>query len=158
MTVFSIGGLLCLSVLALVLQAGGVYHVIKKIPIPGDYGWDYLTADSDARRLYVSHDREVVVLDLDSGAIIGKIPGSDVHGIAIAKEFGRGFISCSDPGSVLIFDLKTLAVIDKVKVGDDPNGIIYDRKTRRIFTADRGSKRITAIDAKTGKIAGTIEK
>ena len=80
------------------------------------------TADSDARRLYVSHDREVVVLDLDSGAIIGKIPGSDVHGIAVAKEFGRGFISASDPGSVTIFDLKTLAVIGKVTVGADPNG------------------------------------
>jgi DNA-binding beta-propeller fold protein YncE len=146
------GGLFVLCALA----AGG-YHVIKTIPIPGDYGWDYLTADTDARRLYVSHDREVVVLDLDSGAIVGKIPGSDVHGIAIVKELGRGFISASDPSSVTIFDLKTLAAIDKVTVGADPNGIIFDRKTRRIFTADRGSKRVTAIDAKTGKIAGAIE-
>lgn len=146
------GGLLFWSAFA-----AGPYHIVKTIPIPGDYGWDYLTADTDARRLYVSHDREVVVLDLDSGAIIGKIPGSDVHGIAIAKEFGRGFISASDPGSVTIFDLKTLAAIDKVTVGADPNGIIFDRKTRRIFTADRGSKRVTAIDAKTGKVAGTIE-
>lgn len=142
--------------LTLAAAAGG-YHVIKKIPIPGDYGWDYLTADSEARRLYVSHDREVVVLDLDSGAVIGKIPGSDVHGIAVVRELGRGFISCSDPGSVIIFDLKTLAVIDKVPVGADPNGIIFDRRTGRIFTADRGSKRVTAIDAKTGKIAGTVE-
>ena len=147
------GGLLFLCALA----AAGGYHVIKRIPIPGDYGWDYLTVDSDARRLYVSHDREVVVLDLDSGAIVGKIPGSDVHGIAIVKDLGRGYISASDPGSVTIFDLKTLAVIDKVPVGDDPNGIIFDHKTRRIFTADRGSKRVTAIEAKTGKIAGTIE-
>jgi len=133
------------------------HHVIRKIPVAGDYGWDYLTADSEGRRLYVSHDREVVVLDLDTGGIIGKIPGSDVHGIAIVKEFGRGFISCSDPGSVIIFDLKTLAVIDKVTVGADPNGIIFDRNTGRIFTADRGSKRVTAIDAKTGKVAGTID-
>ena len=140
------------------LQAADSYHLTKKIPIPGDYGWDYLTADTEGRRLYVSHDREVVVLDLDSGAILGKIPGSDVHGIAVVKEFGRGFISCSDPGSVIIFDLKTLAVIDKVPVGADPNGIIYDHKTRRIFTADRGSKRVTAIDAKTGKVTGTIEE
>src|SRR5579864_5704080 len=146
------GGLFVLCALA-----AGAYHVIKTIPIPGDYGWDYLTADTDGRRLYVSHDREVVVLDLDSGAIVGKIPGSDVHGIAIVQELGRGFISASDPGSVTIFDLKTLAMIDKVTVGADPNGIIFDRKTRRIFTADRGSKRVTAIDAKTGKIAGTIE-
>jgi DNA-binding beta-propeller fold protein YncE len=146
------GGLFLLCVLA----AAG-YHVIKKIPIPGDYGWDYLTADSDARRLYVSHDREVVVLDLDSGAIVGKIHGKDVHGIAIAREFGRGFISASDPGSVTIFDLKTLAIIRRIPVGDDPNGIIYDRKTKRVFSADRGSKRVTAIDAKTGTVAGAIE-
>ena len=80
-----------------------------------------------------------------------------MHGAAIASEFGRGFISESNPGSVVIFDLKTLAKIGEVRVGDDPNGIIYDHLTKRIFTADRGSKRVTAIDAKTGKIVGTIE-
>jgi DNA-binding beta-propeller fold protein YncE len=134
------------------------YHVITRIPIPGDTGWDYIAADSEGRRLYVPHGAEVVVLDLDSGAIVGKIAGlSGVHGVAIAREFGRGFISATDPGSVTIFDLKTLTVIDKVRVGDDPNGIIYDPKTHRVFTADRGSKRVTAIDARTGKIAGTIE-
>lgn len=138
--------------------AAGSYHLIKKIPIPGDGGWDYVAADSDARRLYVSHDTEIVVLDLDTGAIVGKISGGpDMHGAAIASEFGRGFISESNPGSVVIFDLKTLAKIGEVRVGDDPNGIVYDHLTKRIFTADRGSKRITAIDAKTGKIAGTIE-
>src|SRR5579863_463322 len=83
------------------LAATGAHKLIKRIPVPGDYGWDYLTADSEGRRLYVSHDREVVVLDLDTNAIVGKIPGKSVHGIAIAKDFGRGFISCSDPGSVL---------------------------------------------------------
>ncbi len=142
---------------AATLLAAGSYHLLKKIPIPGDYGWDYLTADSDARRLYVSHDKEVVVIDLDSGAIVGKIPGSDVHGIAVVKELGRGFISATDPGSVTIFDLKTLAVIGKTAVGEDPNAIFYDRKTRRIFTVDRGSKRVSAIDPKTGKVTGTVE-
>ncbi len=88
-------------------------NLIRKIPVPGDYGWDYLTADGDGRRLYVSHDKEVVVIDLDSGAIIRKIPGSDVHGIAVVRDFGRRFISATDPSSVSIFNLKTLAVIDK---------------------------------------------
>jgi hypothetical protein len=64
------------------LSAAGGRHLIKKIPVPGDCGWNYLTADSEGRRLYLSHDKEVVVIDLDSEAIIGKIPGSDVHGIA----------------------------------------------------------------------------
>ena len=152
-----IRGLGLFVALATAMLAADDYRLIKRIPIPGDYGWDYLTADTEGRRLYVSHDREVVVLDLDSNAVIGKIPGKSVHGIAIAREFGRGFISCSDPGSVVIFDLKTLAVVDRVPVGADPNVILFDQKTRRIFTADRGSKRVTALDPKTGKIVGTIE-
>jgi DNA-binding beta-propeller fold protein YncE len=129
--------------------------VIKRIPIPGDSGWDYITADTEGRRLYVPHGTEVVVLDLDSSAVVGKVTGQKgVHGVAVAREFGHGFISATDPGSVAMFDLKTLAVLDKTRVGDDPNGIIYDPTTERVFS---GSKRVTAIDAKTGKIAGTIE-
>jgi len=140
------------------MAAESLYHLIKRIPIPGNGGWDYVAADSEARRLYVSHDTEIVVLDLDSGEIVGRITGGpDMHGAAFAPELGRGFISESNPGSVVIFDLKTLAKIGEVRVGDDPNGIIYDRYTKRVFTADRGSKRVTAIDAKTGTIAGTIE-
>ena len=146
---------LAFAVLKPLLAAGG-YHVIKRIPIPGDTGWDYITADSDARRLYVPHGVEVVVLDLDSGATVGKIDGlKGVHGVAVAPDAGRGFISATDPGSVTIFDLKTLGVIDKVRVGDDPNGIIYDPSTHRVFSADRGSKRVTAIDTKSGKIVAT---
>lgn len=150
--------LILFGAFAIAAEAAGAYHLLKKIPIPGDGGWDYVAADSQARRLYVSHDTEIVVLDLDTGAVIVEITGGpDMHGAAIASEFGRGFISESNPGSVVIFDLKTLAKIGEVRVGDDPNGIIYDHFTKRIFTADRGSKRVTAIDAETGKIAGTIE-
>lgn len=146
------------AALASTMAAVGAYRVVKRIPISGKGGWDYLTADTEGRRLYVSHDTEVVVLDLDSGAIVGEISGGpDMHGTAIAREFGRGYISATDPGSVTIFNLKTLAVLGKVRVGDDPNGIIYDPYTRRVFSADRGSKRLTAIDAKTGKIAGAID-
>ena len=152
-------GWLLVGGIALVVAAGlnaGAYHVTKRIPIPGDTGWDYITADSDGRRLYVPHGIEVVVLDLDTGATVGKITGQKgLHGVAVARDVGRGFISATDPGSVTIFDLKTLAVIDKVRVGDDPNGIIYDPKTKRVFSADRGSRRMTAIDATTGKIAAT---
>jgi len=142
---------------AAALFAAGGYHLLKKISIPGDYGWDYLTADSDARRLYVSHDKEVVVIDLDTHLILGKITGDDVHGIAVVKELGRGYISATDPGSVTVFDLKTLAVVGKVTVGGDPNAIFYDRKTKRIFTVDRASKRVSAIDPKTNTVVGTVE-
>ena len=152
-------GLLAGAVVATVvvasLAAAG-YRVVKRIPVAGDTGWDYISADSDGRRLYVPHGIEVVVLDLDTGATVGKITGQrGLHGVAVAGDLGRGFISATDPGSITIFNLKTLAVIDKVRVGDDPNGIIYDPKTKRVFSADRGSKRMTAIDATTGKIAAT---
>jgi DNA-binding beta-propeller fold protein YncE len=151
---------LLVAVTALAAIAAGPaadgYHVTKRISIPGDTGWDYVTADTDGRRLYVPHGIEVVVLDLDTGATVGTIAGQKgLHGVAVAREVGRGFISATDPGSVTIFDLKTLAVVDKVRVGDDPNGIIYDPTTKRVFSADRGSKRVTAIDATTGKIAAT---
>ena len=146
----------CLAIAGTLAAAGG-YTLLRNIPIPGDYGWDYLTADTTGRRLYVSHDKEVVVLDLDSAAIIGKIPGSDVHGIAVVRELGRGFISATDPGSVTVFNLKTLAVITKITVGEDPNAIFYDRATKRIFTIDRGSKRVTAIDPRTNKVTGSVQ-
>jgi DNA-binding beta-propeller fold protein YncE len=148
-----VGGMM-FTVVAAVWAAG--YHVVRRIPIPGDNGWDYITTDTDGRRLYVPHDTEVVVLDLDTGATVGTIAGlKDAHGVAVARDVGRGFISASDPGSVTIFDLKTLAVIEKVRVGDDPNGIIYDPKVQRVFSADRGSRRMTAIDARTGKVVAT---
>ena len=145
-------------VAASILAAAVGYHVIQRIPIPGDSGWDYITADTDARRLYVPHGTEVVVMDLDSKKIVGEITGlKGVHGVALAPEFGHGFISATDPGSVTMFDLKTFAVLNKERVGDDPNGIIYDPHTKRVFSADRGSKRLTAMDAKTGKIVGGVE-
>jgi DNA-binding beta-propeller fold protein YncE len=155
---FVVTTLILFAVFTSAIRAADTYHIIKRIPIPGDSGWDYITADTEGRRLYVPHGTEVVVVDLDSGAIVGKIGDQrGLHGVAIAREFGRGFISATDPGSVTIFDLKTLAVIDKLRVGDDPNGIIYDRKSKRVFSADRGSKRLSAIDAKTGKIVATTE-
>jgi DNA-binding beta-propeller fold protein YncE len=133
------------------------YHLLKKISVPGDYGWDYAATDTDGRRLYVGHDQEVTVIDIDKDTVVGKVVGgSDMHGAAIAREFGRGFISESNPGSVVIFDLKTLAKIAEVPVGKDPNLIMVDHKTGRVFTADRGDKQVSAIDAKTGKVVGTV--
>ena len=146
------------AALASTLAATDAYRVIRRINIPNDSGWDYITADTAGRRLYVPHGNEVVVLDLDSGAIVGTITGlKSVHGVAIARKFGHGFISATDPGSVTMFSLKTLAVLDRARVGDDPNGIVYDPETQRVFSADRGSKRVTAIDARTGKIVDEIE-
>ncbi len=135
-------------------------HLITRIPVPGDYGWDYATADTEGRRLYVGHVKEVTVIDLDSGAVVGSVGGgTNMHGAAIARPFSRGFISQTNPdsGSVVIFDLKTLARIGEVTVGKDPNLILFDRKTGRVFSADRGDSRLSAIDAKTGTLVGAVE-
>jgi DNA-binding beta-propeller fold protein YncE len=137
--------------------AGG-YHVKTKYKIGGEGGWDYAIADSDARRLYVSHGTQVEVLDLDSGAVVGKVadtPG--VHGIAIASDLGRGFVSDGRTNKVTIFDLKTLHTTGEAATGKNPDAIIYDPASKRVFTFNGGSANATAIDAAKGTVAGTIE-
>jgi YVTN family beta-propeller protein len=134
------------------------YQITKKIPIPGQGSWDYLTVDEGARRLYVSHGTQVEVLDLDSGAVVGKIENTQgVHGIAIAPDLGRGFVSNGQSSTVTIFDLKTLKTIAEVPTGKKPDAIIYDPATSRVFAFNGGSNSATVIEAKDGKVAGTIE-
>jgi YVTN family beta-propeller protein len=134
------------------------YQITKKIPIPGQGSWDYLTVDEGARRLYVSHGTEVEVLDVDSGAIVGKIENTQgVHGIAIAPDVGRGFVSDGQSSTVTIFDLKTLKRIAEVPTGKKPDAIIYDPATSRVFAFNGGSNSATVIEAADGKVAGTID-
>jgi len=134
------------------------YNVIKKIPIPGQGSWDYLTVDEGARRLYVSHGTQVEVLDVESGAIVGKIENTlGVHGIAIAADVGRGFVSDGQSSTVTIFDLKTLKTIAEVPTGKKPDAIIYDPATSRVFAFNGGSNSATVIEAPDGKVAGTVD-
>jgi DNA-binding beta-propeller fold protein YncE len=134
------------------------YRVIKKIPIPGQGSWDYLAVDDGGRRLYVSHGTQVEVLDVDSGAIVGKIENTlGVHGVAIAADTGRGFASDGQSSRVTIFDLKTLKTIAEVPTGNKPDAIIYDPATSRVFAFNGGSNSATVIEAKDGKVAGTID-
>ena len=134
------------------------YSVMKKIPIAGQGSFDYLTVDVEGRRLYVSHGTQVEVLDVDSGAIVGKIENTlGVHGIAIAPELGRGFVSNGQSSTVTIFDLKTLKAIGDVPTGKKPDAIIYDPATSRVFAFSGGSNSVTVIEAKDGKVAGTID-
>src|SRR5579872_1470822 len=153
----SFASILLLAALALAASGPG-YKVVNTIKIGGEGGWDYLTADSSARRLYISRATHVIVLDLDSGKTVGDIadtPG--VHGIALAPELGRGFVSNGREGTVSIFDLKSLATTSKVKVGDNPDAILYDPATKRVFTFNGRSQDSTAIDATSGKVLGTIK-
>lgn len=134
------------------------YHLLQKIEVGGEGGWDYLFADGDAHRLYVSHSTKVVVVDTETNKIIGEIPNlKGVHGIAVDSKSGHGFISDGRDNSVVIFDLKTLKVLSTVPVGKNPDCVIYDSATKRIFAFNRGDSSISVIDAKTEKVVGTID-
>src|SRR5712664_632122 len=133
------------------------YKVIKTVPISGEGGWDYIYVDSDARRVYVSHATQVVVLDADSYEVVGSIPDTQgVHGIAIASDLGRGFTSNGRSNDVTIFDLKTLKTIGTVKTDANPDAIVYDSVSKRVFTFNGRGKNTTAINASDGTVAGTL--
>lgn len=113
--------------------------------------------DSQARRLYISRATRVLVIDADTGKSIGEIPDTPgVHGIALAPEFGKGFTSNGRENTVNVFDLKTLKVLNKIKVGARPDAIIYDPATKRVFTFNAGSQDATAVDAAKGEVVGSI--
>jgi len=134
------------------------YHFLKEIPIGGEGGWDYLSIDSGARRLYATHATKVVVIDLDKGEIVGEIrdtPG--VHGFAIAPELGRGFASNGREAKASIVDLKTLETIGKVDTGENPDAILYEPEAQETYTFNgRRGKSATVFEAKTGKVVATI--
>jgi YVTN family beta-propeller protein len=157
---------LCIALVGLALLLQNVaptaakapgYHITKKTVLGGDGGWDYLTVDAKGRRIYISRGTHVMVVDADTGALVGDIPNTTgVHGIAIASDLDKGFTSNGRDNSVTIFDLKTLKEIGRVPVGKNPDAIIYDPASKRVFTFNGGSSDTTAVDAKTGTVAGTI--
>ena len=150
--------LVVLSMTILSLQGGTGYKVATRYPVPGNGGFDYLTLDDKSRRLYLSHGTQVDVVDADSGKVLGTIadtPG--VHGIAIASEFKHGFTSNGRENKVSMFDPETLKLVKKIDVGKGPDGIYYDARPKRVFTNNHGSHDITAIDAKTGEVVGTVK-
>ncbi len=133
------------------------YHVIKTVSVPGDEGWDYLLVDSDARRVYISHASHTVVMNADTYAIEGDIPDTQgVHGIALAPDLGRGFTSNGRANTVTIFDLKSLKTIGTAKTDANPDAIIYDPATKRVFTFNGRGKNATAVNAADGSVVGAI--
>jgi DNA-binding beta-propeller fold protein YncE len=133
------------------------YHIVNTWKLGGEGGWDYLKIDSEARRMYISRGTKVVVIDADSGKPVGEIADTQgVHGIALAREFGKGFTSNGRENTVSIFELDSLKTLNKVKVGNRPDAILYDPATKRIFTFNAGSQDATAVDAAKGEVVGTI--
>jgi DNA-binding beta-propeller fold protein YncE len=149
---------LFLAVASSVLFAEDGYHIIKKIGIPGQGSFDYLTVDEAARRLYVSHGTQVEVLDLDSDQIVGRVSNTPgVHGIAVAPALGRGFVSDGQSSKVTIFDLKTFKSISEVPTGNKPDAIIYDPASSQVFAFNGDSHSTTVISAADGKVTGTLD-
>jgi DNA-binding beta-propeller fold protein YncE len=136
------------------------YKVVKTWKIGGDGGWDYLTVDSAEHRLFVARATRVMVIDTASGKQVGEIPDTPgVHGVALAPDLGSGFTSNGREDTVTVFDLKSLAVQRKIKVGNGPDAILYDPFSKRVFTFNgKGSeKSATAINASKGEVVGKIE-
>jgi YVTN family beta-propeller protein len=148
-------GMLSLAVSAF---AAVNYQLLKKVSVPGAGGWDYVTVDGAGRRIYISHSSQVDVLDADTFAQLGTIPNTPgVHGVAVASEAGRGYISAGKVDSAIAFDLKTLEPLGEIKVGKKPDAIIYEPATKRIYVMNGDSDSITALNAADGSVAGTIE-
>jgi YVTN family beta-propeller protein len=133
------------------------YKLIKEIPIGGEGGWDILTIDSAARRLYLSHASKVVVVDLEKNSVVGEIadtPG--VHGFVVAPEVQRGFSTNGKEAKVSVVDLKTLKTISKVETGENPDALIYEPQRGEVYVFNHTGKSATVIDAKTAKVVSTI--
>jgi len=133
------------------------YKVLQRATLGGEGGWDLLTVDPAAHRLYVSRGTRVMVIDADTLKLAGEIPDTaGIHGVAIASDLGRGFTSNGRTSNSTIFDLKTLEPVGEVKTGDNPDMILYEPETHRELAFNARSNDVTVIDAKAGTVAGTI--
>ena len=131
--------------------------MLKEIPVGGEGGWDYLSVDEAARRLYVTHASQVVVIDLDKETVVGAITNTPgVHGLAVAPELGRGFASNGRENKVSIVDLKTLETVAKVETGENPDAILYEPARREVYAFNGRGKSATVFAAESGKIVATI--
>jgi len=153
-----VAALLVLCAMVGFAQSDSGYHVVKKTMIGGEGFWDYLYADSPARQLYVSHGDHVVVVNMDDLKVVGEIPKTDgVHGIAVAPEFNHGFTSNGRSSTVTIFDLKTLKVVKEVPVtGKNPDAILYDPISKKLFTFNGRSSDASVLNPETGDTTATI--
>lgn len=138
-------------------KADGPYHFLKEIAIGGEGGWDYLSVDEAARRLYVTHATKVMVVDLETDKVVGEIadtPG--VHGFAIAPKLERGFSSNGQEAKASMVDLKTLKTLSKVGTGDKPDAILFEPASAAVYTFNGKSNSVTVFDAASGKVTATI--
>jgi YVTN family beta-propeller protein len=133
------------------------YHILGKVGLPGNGTWDYVKVDEQDNRVYISHETQVQVLDSRSLKLLATIPNTPgVHGIAIAPEFHRGFISAGTASAVIVFDTRTLKETGRLSAGQKPDCILYDPATKRVFAMNGDSASTTVIDAATAKVEKTV--
>jgi YVTN family beta-propeller protein len=148
---------LCLTFALGAWAAAPSYKVVDKITLGGDARWDFIYADGSQHRLYVSHGGQTEVVDTQTDKPVGTISGTaGVHGIAVADDLGLGYTSNGRDNSVTVFDLATLKQRATIKVGENPDAILYDPATQRLITFNGRSKDATIIDAKRGEVVGTV--
>ena len=151
--------IVALLLLAAASASAATFKVVRHIAIGGTGGWDYVTVDADARRVYQSHSDRVAVVDIDKGTVAGTIlntPG--VHGVALAPDLNRGFVSDGRTDTVTVFDMKTLATVAEWKTtGANPDAILYEPTSKRLFTFNGRGKNATVFDATNGTVVGTID-
>ena len=140
-------------------NTGSSYHVARRIAAGGEGGWDYLVADAQNRRLYVTRGSHVMVFDMDRDSLIGDIPNTPgVHGVALARNLSRGFTSNGRDSSLTVFDLKTLQVEKVVRItGRNPDAIAFDPATNRVFALNGASHDASVVDANTLEQVGSID-
>jgi hypothetical protein len=130
---------------------------VHKIAVGGDGGWDYLTVDSEARRLYVSRGNRVVVIDLTKETVVGELPDTPgIHGIALVPDLGKGFTSNGADSTVTVFDIKSLKATGKIEARGVPDAILYDSASKRVFTFNYRTDDATVIDVGGETVVGTI--
>ncbi|MBC7568119.1 MAG: PQQ-binding-like beta-propeller repeat protein [Spirosoma sp.] len=150
---------LCLSMAgSLYAQSSPGYHLIKKTTVGGEGGWDYLLADADGGRLYLSHGSQTEVLDLKTHDKVGVItPTPGVHGIAVVPGTTIGYTTNGRPNTATMFDTKTFKAMKEIPTGKKPDAIMYDAYSKRVFIFNNDGGTVTVLDAKTGDVAGTVE-
>ncbi len=138
-------------------RADNTYHFLKEIPVGGEGGWDTLSIDEAAHRLYVSHATKVMVIDLDKEEVVGEITNTPgVHGFAPAPEFQRGFSSNGQESKANVVDLKTLKTLSKVDTGENPDVILYEPGLKEVYAFNGRGHSATVIEARTGKVVATV--
>ena len=139
-------------------EASPRYHIAHEVALPGEEGWDYLAFEEGGHRLFVSHGTRVLVVDTDTLKVVGEVADTQgVHGIALAPDLGRGYISAGRANTIVVFDLKTLARLKEIKTtGETPDAILYDAPSQRVFSFNGRGRNVTAVDATNDTVLGTI--